>query len=148
MGIDLRDWLPDLWQYKLTLLYVALQLAALRWCRKGRRQVLPRPASDLTWFVPMFVWGLESLHHLGWWILTSHGYCFGPPFDALLWRWFLSGVLMVGTLIACFVSEFLARRMGWAARPAQATLPLPVVAALLGVHGTWVLGTLLFFPKW
>jgi hypothetical protein len=140
MNLDVREWLPDVLQYKLTASYVVAQLLVIsRW--RSRTATLPsvRSASDLTWFIPVFIWGLESLHHLVWWLSESHGFCFGTPPAATFERAELTSVLMVGALAASFLSEQQARRHHRPARAAQATVPLPVLAALIGVQWTWAL---------
>jgi hypothetical protein len=140
MSVDVREWMPDVFQYKLTFLYIGVQLLAVtRWPRRLGAQPSIRSAADMTWFMPVFVWGLESLHHLVWWLSESHGFCFGIPPAATFERAELTSVLMVGALAASFLSEHQARRHHRAARPAQATVPLPVLAALMGVEWTWTL---------
>ena len=134
MFIDIREWLPDLYQYKLTILCLLGQLA------------FARRAADLAWFVPVYVWGLESLHHLSWWLFGNHGFCWGPPIISFFSRCFLSCLVMAATVGACFASEQWARQNGRAVRPAQATLPVPIVAAILGVQWTWGLHVLVFLP--
>jgi hypothetical protein len=65
MSVDVREWMPDIFQYKLTFLYIVVQLLAVtRWPRGLGAQPSIRSAADMTWFMPVFVWGLESLHHL------------------------------------------------------------------------------------
>jgi hypothetical protein len=106
-----------------------------------------RPASDMTWFIPVFIWGLESLHHLVWWIGEPHGFCFGPPPAATFERAELTSVLMVGALAASFLSEHQARRHHRPARAPQATIPIAVLAALTGVQWTWALSlSVLYLP--
>ena len=148
MNLDLREWLPDLSQYKFTFLYAAGQLALAGRARVHERHPMhaARPPADLTWFVPIYVWGLESLHHLAWWLLGSHGFCFGPPISSLFSRGFLTCLVMAATVGASFVSEQWARQNRRAARAAQATLPLPIVAAIIGVLWTWALHVLLLLP--
>ena len=100
MSVDVREWMPDVFQYKLTFLYIGVQLLAVtRWPRRLGAQPSIRSAADMTWFMPVFVWGLESLHHLVWWLSESHGFCFGIPPAATFERAELTSVLMVGALL-------------------------------------------------
>lgn len=138
MGLDVREWLPDLYHYKLTALYIVAQLlVASRWPRRPNTPFPQRPPSDATWFVPVFVWGLEALGHLVWWLTDSHGFCFGLPPAATLERVKVTTFMMATALAASVLSEHLARRHHRAARAAQATVPVSVLAALLGVQWTW-----------
>jgi len=140
MSLDVREWLPDVFQYKLTALYVVAQLLAItKWPSRIAPPSAVRPASDVTWFLPVFIWGLESLHHLVWWLTEPHRFCFGIPPAATFERAELTSVMMAGALAASFLSERQARRHRRPARAAQATVPLPVVAALIGVQWTWAL---------
>jgi hypothetical protein len=95
MVIDLREWLHDLYQYKLTLLYVLGQLAFARRAPGCEHRLhATRPAADLACFVPVYVWGLESLHHLAWWLFEDHGFCWGLPIGSFFPRCFLSSLVL------------------------------------------------------
>jgi hypothetical protein len=148
MSVDVREWLPDLYHYKLTALYIVAQLLFIsRWPHRRVTTSVQRPPSDATWFVPVFVWGLESLRHLAWWLTDSHGFCFGVPPAATLERAKLTSVFMIGALAASFLSEHQARRHHRAVRAAQATVPMSVLAALFGVQWTWALSLcILYMP--
>ena len=135
VGVSLRD----LWEYKFTLTTVSLQLAAIRWWPRleGARVHRPfRPSGDLAWFVPAFIWGIESLHHVAWRMFAT-SYCFASPLPTTVQAAALSGALMVLVIALCLLSEHLARAEGWAGRAPQLTLPLPVIAAITGVQWTW-----------
>jgi hypothetical protein len=106
MSLDVREWLPDVLQYKLTASYVVAQLLLIsKWRARAAPPPSVRSASDMTWFIPVFIWGLESLHHLVWWLNESHGFCFGIPPAATFERAELTSLLMVGALAASFLSE-------------------------------------------
>lgn len=141
----------DFLQYPVTLLCVALEFAAIAWraCFRGSAPPpQPRAASDLTWFVPVFVWGIESLRHGLWWIYEApfRGIAAGP--HLLVLRAGLTCIIMVAVLLACFLAEYLADRVGCAGREPQATLPLPVFAAVLGVQWAWGVLLLGFTVSW
>ena len=142
MNVDLRDFFytGDFLQYRVTLLCVALAFGAIAWrARFGGPGPRPRPRapSDLTWFVPVFVWGIESLRHALWWLFDAPFRGIAKSPYLLLPRAELTSFILGAVLLACFLAEYVAHRVGCAGREPQATLPLPVFAAVLGVQWTW-----------
>jgi hypothetical protein len=137
----------DFLQYKATTMCVALQFAVIAWRFYFRSPASRRPkrsASDLTWFVPVFVWGIESLRHAHWFAFDAPVRGIAPSGYLFLPRAELTGFILGAVLLACFLAEYLAHRVGCAGRQPQATLPLPVAAAVFGVQSTWCLLLLAF----
>jgi hypothetical protein len=146
MSLDVREWLADLYLYKLTAFCIVAQLVAIsRWPHRRATKPPPRPSSDATWFVPVYVWGLESLRHLVWWLTEPHRFCFGLPFSASFQRVELTAIIMAVALAGSFLSERQARRHRRAVREAQAAVPISVVAALFGVQWTWALSLAILY---
>lgn len=112
--------------------------------RRPLVRVRPSPWES-AWFVPIYVWGLESLvviqGRCGW-----HPNCFGPDVLGYLqdgaWIFAVGG----GVLTCCLVAEAIARRRGLPARPHLGSVPLPVFAAMAGVAANWVFWLSLFLP--
>ena len=135
--------------------YVALWAAlagqlGLIWRRAAageriRPAALPRPPSDATWFVPVYVCGLSSLYH-AWYALFGISHCFGVPEFVFAEHARFAFALLAAVVAWGFLAEHLARRVGLPARAWQGALPLAVVAALLGVAGAWAALFLLILP--
>jgi hypothetical protein len=125
--------------YRFTVLCLLAQLSATEWPRKVLRPATVRPPSDPAWFVPIFVWGIESVRHAHWSLFERPvEFPYLPDFAGQAG---LSGLVLALVLAACFFTERRAGRQGLAARAPQVSLPLPVVAAILGAHWCWsVLG--------
>jgi hypothetical protein len=143
----------DLFLYKFTILCVVTQFGAIVWwSRPSRRRQsrAPRPPSDAFWFLPVFVWGLESLRHCAWWVFEGQfrgiGVAVAKTLPAFLPRIMLTELMLGITLCGCFLAENVAHRGNLAARIPQATLPLSVVAAIVGVQWAWGLLVLAFVP--
>jgi|WetSurMetagenome_2_1015567.scaffolds.fasta_scaffold455619_1 hypothetical protein len=138
--------------YALTLSYVFAQLVVIRiWPRQKdhRPARAPRPPSDPLWFVPVYLWGLQSLYqlcevHSGLTGTEGTKGCVGS--SILLYGMLFTAnlYLLLLVLAGCFLSEHWARKRGWPARAPQATLPLGAVAALIGVQAGWGITYLLF----
>jgi hypothetical protein len=136
---------PGLWvgrdgilqQYPFTLTYLVAQFVFIRW-RRGRPRVLRgvRPASDPTWFLSVYVWGIESV------IRTANAFA-GDG-----WAMFVmpSGQLMLTiALVGSLLAESLARKAGCGARPSGGAVPTGVVAAILTMQLAWTMS--LYAPR-
>ena len=129
--------------YRFTIAYASCQVAVLRWWPRTERSRLCRPASDATWFVPVFIWGVESLDHLLEWPWTR-GMCFGVPRDWVGAQGIGSGAMLCAAVIACLWSEGIARRTGRGVRSATWSIPAGVAAGIVSVELNWVL----FYAVW
>lgn len=142
----------DVWKYHVLWAGLVLQWGAI--IRVWRHPLGPphgggrqRAPSDSTWFVPVHLWGIASVMHAGWALAGgAMTRCWGPSALGLAEHAAFSGALLPGVLALCFLAEHVARRLRLPARPAQATVPLPVVAAILGVAACWQLAFLMFLP--
>lgn len=140
----------ELFLYKFTILSVIVQLGAIVWWSRPslpQRRSTPRPPSDAFWFLPVFVWGLESLHHCKWWAFEAPFRGIVKTLLAFLPRIVLTEVMLGATVCGCFLAENLAHRRNLAARTPQATLPLGVVVAIVGVQWVWGLFVLGLMPS-
>jgi hypothetical protein len=97
------------------------------------------PPAETAWFLPVHLWGLASIYH-GWRLLFGDEFrgCFGVDLLALLSHAALSFSVLALIAPICVLAEQAARLRSLSARTACATLPLPVLATLLGVAGCWV----------
>ena len=126
-------------------------VAPLWWLRRPRvppslgasgRSLSPANAA---WFLPVYLWGIASLLHRHWWLNASFRGIATPPGFLILHGTFsiaLGGVI----LIACLLSEQLAKGSGFPTRRSSTAVPLPVCAALACVLGNWWLTVLLCLP--
>jgi len=122
--------------YGWTSLYCLLQFGVIAWMsrrstRQGERA--SRPSSDATWYLPVYVWGIESNVNVvnvtagdGWPCLVA----------------VQQALMLLVTLGLCLGAEAWARRRGRPARATQGALPLPVVAAIISVEMPWLMFTL------
>ena len=133
------------WQYRFTLAYLAAQFLVLAVSRPRCAKHV-RPGADATWFISVYIWGIESLHHGYWWVFDAPYMGFAKPFQTLLPRAVLSLSVLGLAISASLASEWFATRKGLPARASAGALPLPVVAAIVGVHWTWSLWCLVFLP--
>ena len=148
MLLDLREILPGIWNYPVSLTYVLIQLVVVR-ARLSRTAApcrVPPVRSDLTYFLPVFVWGIESVVHGHQAMFGPSRYCFGFPIWAFASQAALSGVVGMALIAAGLLSERWARRGGWFVREGWAALPLPVVAGLVGVQLNWSFHLLAYIP--
>ena len=89
-----------------------------------------RPAWDATWYLPVYIWGIESNLNI-----VTIGAGDGPP-------WMVAPeqvVMLFVTLSLCLGTEGWARRRGAPSRAGLGAMPLPVVAAIVGVGLPWLL---------
>jgi hypothetical protein len=129
-------------QYALTVGYVLVQLILVR-SRPRKSSRTQRPPSDPTWFVPVYLWGLQSLGHI---YQFENGFWDHSDLTIVVYgeQYLLNFGVAALVLAGCFLSEHWARQRGWAARAPQATLPLGVVAAIIGVQAVWGLFLIAF----
>ena len=73
-------------------------------------------------------------------------YCFGFPVSVFGTRGLVSALVGVFVVSTCLLCERVARRHGRPVREARGTLPLGVVAALIGVESIWAVHLLMFVP--
>jgi hypothetical protein len=91
-------------------------------------------AGDAAWFVPVYVWGIESLRHLTWWLLGGEFFPYPPSF---LQHGEFTIAILAFVAAACLAEEYLAKRTGLPARQACGTIPVPTMAAIVGVLAVW-----------
>jgi hypothetical protein len=141
------EFASQLTHYVLCSALALLQWASigLRAVRKGRI-VVPgaRASSDAYWFLPVFAWGVDSTVYVA-------QYYHGTVEGALWIGWplsrFLVALAMLGTLLAsCFAAQWAAPRVGLPARPAQASMPVSVVAAVVCGFLVWGLALVMVMP--
>jgi hypothetical protein len=148
MLLDLREILPGILNYPASLTYILVQLVVVR----GRSTAaaagpsVPRVRSDMTYFLPVLAWGIESVLHAHQAMFGPSRYCFGFPVWAFACQALLSGSLGVVLIATGFLSERWARSGGRPLREMRAALPLPVVAALVGVQLNWSLHLVAYVP--
>jgi len=134
----------DLLHYKVVAAVLLFRFVRIMlvWRHPRHRMVdMIRPPSDANWFLPVYVWGLESLCHVRWLganivrIMESEG---GLSIQKCFCNHaVLSAAILVVVLTLCFMEESLARTVGLPARAGQATLPLPVLGVMFGVMLNW-----------
>ena len=138
----------DAWHYLPAGASLALEFGVARLRRAARpgTRVL-RPHSDATWFVPVHLWGLCSLYHACWFLFGDgpRG-CWGVPVWVFGSHAGFSWAVLAVVLSLCFLAEHVARRRGAPVRHCRATLPLPLLATILGVAGCWLLLFLAIVP--
>ncbi len=132
-----RGWIEALGRYPTTLIVIAA-CDAITTFRRTTHQTHPSTPSDATWFVPVYIWGLESIGHAHWWAFRASWRGIAPN---LLWIGIEQSLYSAGVLalvcLACFHLERRAYGAGLRSRVPQATLPLPVVAGILSVVEAW-----------
>jgi hypothetical protein len=139
----------DVWKYEAAWLGLLLQgaVVVVKTRRSGRKAGPSRPNSDVTWFVPVYLWGIASVLHVHWSLAGgTFTQCWGRSPWAFAEHAAFSGMMLIGVVSLCFVSEHAARRCGLPARASQATLPIAVVAAILSSAVCWTASLLLFLP--
>lgn len=111
----------------------------LRSVRRGRRQTVApdRPVWDASWFVPLYLGGVESLLHLALWLEGMARRGVVPPASLMLAHGAFSGTILLVLLVACALEDWAAPRLRTSARAMVAALPPPVLAGFLGVAATW-----------
>jgi hypothetical protein len=131
----------------LALQFGAVLYQAKRRTVPPRRVPIVRPSSDATWFVPVHLWGIASIFHGGWLLFGDgpHG-CFGLSPLAFGDHALFSFAVLGAVIPLCFLAEHLARRVGFPVRMPQATLPVALLAAILGVCGSWAVMFLALVP--
>jgi hypothetical protein len=146
--IDLQDVLPSLAGYRASIIFMVVQLSMIRMRHASEgspASVACRPSS-MTCFLPVLVWGIESVFHAHRAMLGPSRFCFGVP----VWAFAQQGLLsaLVGFVLLCggFLSENWARRAGWPVRRDRAGLPLGVVAALASVQLVWCSFLMAYLP--
>jgi hypothetical protein len=148
MSIDLHDLLSAILAHPFCIAYFLGQLFVVRVrSRTSARGVGGEcSSSNSTYFLPVLVWGIESAFHAHRVLFGPSRYCFGVPLWVFASQAALSGTIGAGLVAGGFLSERWARRTGRLARQAQATLPLPVVAALVSVQLTWSMHLSAYLP--
>ena len=116
-----------------------------------QREPPPRPSFDAGWFLPVYIGGICSVFHAhaALWsnlLLDRRYHSSLIQYGALLLQGAFSAGVLGLLLLACFLAERWARRVGLGARTSHGALPPPVAAALMGVLGNWALCVMLFFP--
>lgn len=137
----------DVFHYKFTAILLLFRFGYIFFFRKHSKLIkerLPRPPSDATWFLPVHVWGIESLFHLGWWFaLFLRGVKISSPgpdrlHPGLLEHGFFSASVLIVVVGLCYLQEHLAWCAGLGVRESQATIPLSVMISILGVWFVWI----------
>jgi hypothetical protein len=136
----------DLLRYKATAMLLAvgcvrIGLAAL--ARRAPRAPARTPSWDAAWFIPVYAWGIESLHHAAWWVFGGEFFPYAPAF---IEHGALSIAVLAGTVAFCMAQERAAWHAGLPARAPQFTIPLPLVAGIVGVLAVWSSLNIMFWP--
>lgn len=130
----------DIFSYKAVAILIIFRFGYLFFSRKrfiSSRERTARLSSDATWFLPVYVWGIDSLVHLARPIIVmQYRYLIEPT--QFSDYFFLTVSILIVVIGLCFLQEKIARRIGISVRASQATIPLSVLACILGVLLTWV----------
>jgi len=126
--------------YRLVAILLLFRFGYIFFVRKYSRLIgkrISRPSSDATWFLPLYVWGVESLLHIKWWfdIGLNSGSWISPLicFEQFLF----SAAMLIAVIGLCYLHESLARHFGMGVRESQITIPLPVLICILSVWSMW-----------
>ena len=138
----------EILHYKFSIAFIVIRIGVLLLASRRRRQSLAasRPAWDAYWYLPFYVASIESLWHGSlWYFGTFHtdisyaGFCYVAHAALAL-------TLSLCVLAVCTVQEALGVHLGMPGRGAGGTIPLPVVAAAVGVAATWALWCMAAIP--
>jgi hypothetical protein len=130
----------DPFSYKAVVILLLFRFGHLYYSRKhfrSSRERTARLSSDATWFLPVYVWGIESLVHLARPIISMRYKYLIEPMHFSDYFFLTVSILMV-VIGLCWLQEKIARGIGMTVRKSQATIPLSVLASILGVLLTWV----------
>ena len=133
--------------YRFTLAIAALQWFSIalraRKAHPAARSPASRSSSDLYWFLPVLAWGVESTIRVAKWFVGVEG---------VYWAYEVFGQAVASTiLLVCLLGSSIAaertcRSVGLPARSGQATVPLPILAAVLSVWLVWATAFLAVSP--
>jgi hypothetical protein len=115
--------------YDKTLLVVAAQLAVAGVRQPRPARATARPAWDATWFVPVYLWGIEAIWDATGMVSADSSY---------LHRAVPSCLMLMVVLALCVAAEGWAHSRGLQTRESIGSLPLPVGAALVSLLLVWV----------
>jgi hypothetical protein len=118
-GLELSE---PIFHYKFVAILILFRFGYLFFSRKRFKFIkerIPRSPSDATWFLPVYIWGIEFLLYIKWLydIVAGSGSLMSPalPFVHFL----ISLVILVIVIGLCFLQEFLARHIGMGVREAR-----------------------------
>jgi hypothetical protein len=143
----LSELASDVLRYKLGFGLTVLQWASIG-LRAVRGRASPRPASTAAsnpyWFLAVFGWGVDSA------VLVARLFTGDIPYyPSALWS-FMHAAVALGVLLTLLASslaaERVARTAGLAARRLDATVPLPVLAAIVSGGLVWALAFVMVLP--
>lgn len=92
----------DVWKYEAAWLGLLLQgVVVVKTRRSGRKAGPSRPNSDVTWFVPVYLWGIASVLHVHWSLAGgTFTQCWGPSPWAFAEHAAFSGMMLIG-VVSC-----------------------------------------------
>jgi len=128
--------------YKFVALLLLFRFVNIFFVRKYTRLIekrTSRPSSDATWFLPVYVWGIESLLHIKWWF--DIGLNSGSFISTLIYfeQFLFSAAILIVVIGLCYLQESWARHFGMGVRESQITIPLPLLVSILSVWLIWII---------
>jgi hypothetical protein len=128
--------------YRLVAVLLLFRFGYIFFVRKHSKLIekrISRPSSDATWFLPVYVWGIEFLLYIKW--LYDMGPGSGSFISLAFYfeQFLFSAVILAIVIGLCFLQEFLARHVGMGVRESQITIPLPLLVGILSVWLIWVI---------
>jgi hypothetical protein len=136
----LNSWLRDqlLGPYWATFVFAILQTiyASARKPRHSHGPAVRRP-SDLRWYLPVFVWGVQASSHASS-TLRAHFLTDELPFSVFYWSNAACSVFAgVVIFLVCCLAETVAARRGLGRREGFPSVPMGVVGAVCSVCLMW-----------
>jgi hypothetical protein len=132
------SWTYFSWEAYRSSLLVSAATFVYACVRKPAAVPMQRSSSDLTWYVPVLLWGLQATIDI-----VNSSRCFlGSPFPPLLTLWLYAACsCATGLAILTFslVAESVARLRGIAVRAGFPALPLSVFPVFMAVLLAWSL---------
>jgi hypothetical protein len=116
--------------------------------RRPRNAPMPHPlaGSSAAWFTPVYLWGIASVLHSQWWLTAGFRGIAPHPYFFTRHGTFSMGIGLL-VVVVCLLAEAWGRAIGLPARAPGASVPAPVVAALLSVAANWWLKvSVVFYP--
>jgi hypothetical protein len=139
LGVELSE---AIFHYKFVAILLLFRFGYLFFFRKHFKLIkkrVPRPSSDATWFLPVYVWGIESIMYMNRWV-NSQEYSGGIKYlmNKFIEQFYISTIILIVVTGLCYLQEYLAHRVGMGVRESQATIPLSVLFSILGVWFIWI----------
>lgn len=146
LGVELKS----LFHYKYAFILLLFRFGYIFFSRKRFKFIkgrVPRPSFDAIWFLPVFIWGIESLNHMVWWDVERQIQGFEYYQIGRIEHGFFSALIFLIIIGLCLLQEYLARYVGIGVRENQSTIPISLIVVFLSVISVWILvGFNLPFP--